>query len=178
MKVERKKEIDRISVSHNKPLFIVIIILFILLIGIVVLRIKIGNEIDTRNNISNNMQVANPASVFCIENNGTIEIKTDIKGGQYGVCVFWDKSECEEWAFFRGECNASAFFGSSGSILECNSDSDCVAASCCHSTSCVSKDKAPLCSGIACTMNCQPNTLDCGYGSCSCVNNKCTVVLS
>ncbi len=25
-------------------------------------------------------------------------------GGQYGVCVFTDNYQCEEWAMFRGEC--------------------------------------------------------------------------
>ncbi|MGC9393275.1 MAG: putative hemolysin [Anaerolineae bacterium] len=47
--------------------------------------------------------MANPASVYCEEQGGTLDIRdTDV--GQYGVCVFADGSECEEWAFFRGEC--------------------------------------------------------------------------
>ena len=48
--------------------------------------------------------LANPASVYCQEQGGTVEIRTDAEGGQYGVCIFDDGSECEEWAFFRGEC--------------------------------------------------------------------------
>jgi len=48
--------------------------------------------------------LANPASVFCGENQGTLEFRQDTSGGTYGVCVFADGSECEEWAFFRGEC--------------------------------------------------------------------------
>jgi len=46
----------------------------------------------------------NPASVYCEEQGGTLQIRTDAQGGQYGVCVFEDGSECDEWAFFRGEC--------------------------------------------------------------------------
>lgn len=46
----------------------------------------------------------NPASAYCEENGGTLEIRQDEALGQYGVCVFPDGSECEEWAFFRGEC--------------------------------------------------------------------------
>ena len=46
----------------------------------------------------------NPASAHCEEQGGTLEIRTDASGGQYGVCIFDDGSECEEWAFFRGEC--------------------------------------------------------------------------
>ena len=46
----------------------------------------------------------NPASVFCEENDGTLEIRADDSGGQIGLCLFKDGSECEEWAFYRGEC--------------------------------------------------------------------------
>jgi putative hemolysin len=48
--------------------------------------------------------IANPASVYCEQNNGKVEIRTDVSGGQAGVCVFADGSECEEWAYFNGEC--------------------------------------------------------------------------
>ena len=50
--------------------------------------------------------IANPASVFCEQNAGRLEIRTGPNGGQIGVCVFPDASECEEWAYFRGECAA------------------------------------------------------------------------
>jgi putative hemolysin len=46
----------------------------------------------------------NPASVFCEEQGGKVEIRTDASGNQMGVCLFEDGSECDEWAFFRGEC--------------------------------------------------------------------------
>ena len=48
--------------------------------------------------------LANPASVYCGENGGTLDIRSDAAGNQSGVCVFADGSECEEWAYFRGEC--------------------------------------------------------------------------
>jgi putative hemolysin len=47
--------------------------------------------------------LANPASVFCEENGGRVDIRT-VNGGEAGFCVFPDGSECEEWTFFRGEC--------------------------------------------------------------------------
>lgn len=59
----------------------------------------------------------------------------------------------------------------------CVSDSDCTAAQCCHPTSAVNKAFAPDCSDTLCTMNCEPNTLDCGQGEIKCVNSKCAVVL-
>lgn len=50
-------------------------------------------------------QLANPASVYCVGQGGSLEIRTNARGGQYGICIFNDGSECEEWAFFRGECS-------------------------------------------------------------------------
>ena len=47
--------------------------------------------------------IANPASENCAKQGGTLEIR-DETGGQVGYCIFADGSECEEWAFFRGEC--------------------------------------------------------------------------
>jgi len=49
-------------------------------------------------------QIANPASVNCEKQGGTLNIETRPDGGQYGVCVFTDNMQCEEWAMFRGEC--------------------------------------------------------------------------
>jgi putative hemolysin len=48
-------------------------------------------------------QIANPASKFCVDKGYRSEIRTG-KDGQYGVCIFPDGTECDEWAFFRGEC--------------------------------------------------------------------------
>jgi putative hemolysin len=52
--------------------------------------------------------IANPASVYCNDNGGRLEIRTGLGGGQIGVCIFPDGSECEEWAYFRGECQPGA----------------------------------------------------------------------
>jgi putative hemolysin/predicted secreted protein len=52
--------------------------------------------------------IANPASTFCVQNGGKLEIRKDAKGGEVGYCIFPDKSECEEWAFMRGECKPGA----------------------------------------------------------------------
>lgn len=40
----------------------------------------------------------NPASVKCEEDGGVLNLDN-------GICTFDDGSECEEWAYFRGECN-------------------------------------------------------------------------
>jgi putative hemolysin len=49
-------------------------------------------------------QLANPASQNCVKQGGTLKIERRPDGGQYGVCVFTDNYQCEEWALFRGEC--------------------------------------------------------------------------
>jgi putative hemolysin len=46
---------------------------------------------------------ANPASVFCVENGGKLDIRTAADGSQSGFCTLNGK-ECDEWALYRGEC--------------------------------------------------------------------------
>lgn len=48
--------------------------------------------------------LANPASLNCAQKGGTVRIETAPGGGQYGVCVFADNRQCEEWAMMRGHC--------------------------------------------------------------------------
>jgi len=58
---------------------------------------------------------------------------------------------------------------------ECIEDKDCFAATCCHSSECVSIEKKPNCKGILCSMDCS-GPLDCGAGYCGCVKNKCQAI--
>ena len=51
--------------------------------------------------------MANPASVYCEGQGHTLELRTGEDGGQYGVCMFADGGECEEWAFYRDECGST-----------------------------------------------------------------------
>lgn len=48
-------------------------------------------------------QIANPASVNCIEKGGKLSI-IDKPDGQVGMCTLSNGTVCEEWAYFRGEC--------------------------------------------------------------------------
>jgi putative hemolysin len=141
--------------------------IIIALIGIGSYLVLAGNK---SSNNENNLGIANPASVYCEEHNGKLEIQNDASGGQSGICIFSDTSYCEEWAYFRGNCSRGENFP------ECESDSDCVPVSCCHAKTCVSVSKSPICKGVMCTMNCEPGTLDCG-GKCICRDNKCSVSL-
>ena len=49
-------------------------------------------------------QIANPASQNCVARGGMLRMESRPDGGQYGVCIFDDNYQCEEWAMFRGEC--------------------------------------------------------------------------
>jgi len=53
-----------------------------------------------------NVGIANPASVYCEENGGTLQIETSEDWSQSWICMFEDGSYCEEWSYFRGECQA------------------------------------------------------------------------
>ncbi len=53
-----------------------------------------------------NTGIANPASVYCENNSGNLEIRTAADGGQTGYCKFSNGKECEEWAFYKGECSS------------------------------------------------------------------------
>lgn len=56
------------------------------------------------NTSANNSEIANPASVYCIEQGYNLTIRTNSDGSQSGYCIFPNGTECEEWKFFRGEC--------------------------------------------------------------------------
>ena len=53
---------------------------------------------------TNSAQLANPAAENCTKVGGTETIQTKPDGSQFGVCVFQNNQQCEEWALFRGNC--------------------------------------------------------------------------
>jgi len=61
---------------------------------------------------------------------------------------------------------------------ECAIDSDCVPVACCHADSCVPASKAPDCTDNLCTQVCKEGTMDCGAGSCKCINNACEAIMT
>jgi putative hemolysin len=54
------------------------------------------------------VNIPNPASLYCVEKGNHLEIRTAADGSQSGVCEFPDGTACEEWAYYRGECGRSA----------------------------------------------------------------------
>lgn len=47
--------------------------------------------------------LANPASVYCVEQGGTVEIETAEDGSQSGICVLPDGTRVDEWEYFRSQ---------------------------------------------------------------------------
>ncbi len=57
----------------------------------------------------------NPASAYCEQQGYRLEIRTATDGSQAGYCIFSDGNECDEWAYFRGECGPA---GQAASLTE------------------------------------------------------------
>lgn len=60
--------------------------------------------------------------------------------------------------------------------IDCQQDSDCVEATCCHATTCVAASARPDCASAACTADCRAGTMDCN-GGCLCQAGKCAAKL-
>lgn len=52
-------------------------------------------------------RVPNPASEFCEERGGTVEIEEDAAGNQVGICVLSDGTRIDEWEYYREEATTT-----------------------------------------------------------------------
>lgn len=81
----------------------------IILVAVCFVLSGCGTEKQQKKPLENEISVkqtanmVNPASENCIQKGGKLEIRKN-KKGEYGVCLFDDNRQCEEWALFRGEC--------------------------------------------------------------------------
>jgi putative hemolysin len=50
------------------------------------------------------VNMPNPASVYCTQQGNKLEIHTAADGNQNEICVFPDGNTCDEWTYYRGEC--------------------------------------------------------------------------
>lgn len=49
------------------------------------------------------LALPNPAALHCIEHHGRYDNRIST-GGEAGVCIFEDGTECGDWAFVHGDC--------------------------------------------------------------------------
>lgn len=87
---------------------IVIVVIVIVLISLIPKLFTKTNIVsppttETTTEKKENTQMANPASVNCVDKGGKLSI-VDKPEGQVGMCTLSNGSVCEEWAYFRGEC--------------------------------------------------------------------------
>ena len=69
--------------------------------------VSVGN-VNQNNNYQNEefpeqkmIGMANPASVYCVEQGGESLTKQNKDGSEYGICKFKDGKEVDEWEFYR-----------------------------------------------------------------------------
>ncbi|OGG91757.1 hypothetical protein A3H03_02060 [Candidatus Kuenenbacteria bacterium RIFCSPLOWO2_12_FULL_42_13] len=63
-----------------------------------------GAPMNSNPDNNSNASLPNPASKNCLNQGGELKIAKDETGGEYGLCVFKNGDECEEWQLFRAEC--------------------------------------------------------------------------
>ncbi|MEM7818294.1 MAG: DUF333 domain-containing protein, partial [Candidatus Aenigmatarchaeota archaeon] len=54
--------------------------------------------------IGGKVSIPNPAAIYCEKSGYKLEKRKDKEGNEYGVCVFPDGKECDEWSFYEGKC--------------------------------------------------------------------------
>lgn len=57
-----------------------------------------------QSNLGMKTETANPASENCVKSGGTLEVRKNGAGDTYGVCLFEDNHQCEEWSLLQGHC--------------------------------------------------------------------------
>ena len=55
------------------------------------------------NKVPTEAAIPNPASKNCLDKGGKLEMREET-AGTLGICKFTDGTECEEWKFYRNEC--------------------------------------------------------------------------
>ncbi|HNW09165.1 MAG TPA: DUF333 domain-containing protein [bacterium] len=87
-----------------KKIFFLLFLISFILVGCAAKTFPPNNRKSQLTNQNENPAgLANPAAAYCKQQGGKIEIKAN-KKWQYGVCLFDDNRQCEEWALFRNEC--------------------------------------------------------------------------
>ena len=103
---------------NKKILFILlalVVVIFVAILAVIIVGALSGSKtgqwgrVDTDGQNQGYLGIANPASVYCEEKGGILEVR-DFIDGQKGFCLFEDGSECDEWKFFRNECQRGTVF--------------------------------------------------------------------
>lgn len=91
---------------HKKFFITISIFLFIIIASSFYFYINSLKQ-EKLNDLSNKNAntIANPASSYCLSHGGRNEIRKNEDDSEYGVCVFQNGVSCDEWEFYRGNCD-------------------------------------------------------------------------
>jgi uncharacterized protein len=70
------------------------------LCGVVVLVALLAGACGDDDSDDNKSEIPNPASAYCVEQGGTVEMVEE-SGGTVGYCNLPDGTRVEEWQYFR-----------------------------------------------------------------------------
>ena len=86
--------------------YAIIIILFVVVISGGCSQADTDRNSESSTDKKHPSYLPNPASVNCVKKGGKVVIEKRGDGGEYGICLFEDNRQCEEWAMFRRNCPA------------------------------------------------------------------------
>lgn len=91
----------------------------VLLVAIAISACSASSNESTKDaTVGGGANLANPASVYCEGLGYELELRSD-DAGSYGVCIFPDGTECEEWDFLSGRCGQEhSYCVKEGFVLE------------------------------------------------------------
>jgi putative hemolysin len=78
-------------------------VLFVVILAALLIAACGGDATPESDTFDSPLGMPNPASKFCEDQGYTLQMREEA-GGTVGYCIFPDGNECEEWAFFNGEC--------------------------------------------------------------------------
>lgn len=62
----------------------------------------------TDDSIAKDTALSNPATVYCLQEGGKFTMKKTLDGSTVGICELASNIQCEEWAFYKGDCPAGS----------------------------------------------------------------------
>jgi putative hemolysin len=105
------------SKTSNTRIYLGILLVFLLALTACT-AFQAQPETNDLATVSVQPNLPNPASVYCEQQGNRLEIRTAVDGSQSGICILTDEAECDEWAYYRGECGSSNSSEPTSALIE------------------------------------------------------------
>lgn len=106
-----KAECLDLNMKNKTKTGMLVLIAVIVIVGIILINFYPNGEDDANGENETEIIIYNgltgvpdPSSGYCHALGYDSKKGVGEGGGQVGICIFPDKSECEQWAFYRGKC--------------------------------------------------------------------------